>query len=370
MILRRLLLMLGVIVVTVTMAGVALAFWTTVGAGTGSASAGTLNPPTDVSPVATPGSGTVALTWTTSAHSTGYYVTRVRNSDSSTAAACGTTATEPTTGSTCDDLGVLDGTYHYTVTAVYGSWTATSAPSGTVTVNNTRPGVTVDQAAGQADPINAAPINFAAVFSDTVTDFTSTDVTVAGTAPGTTTVVVTGSGTTYNIAVSGMTGSGSVSASIAANLVHDAAGAGNTASTSTDNTITYDATAPTAPAPGATAAITFGTDPLFVNHEVVTLTEAATDDHSGVSSVSYYYCAGPSGNCTSANWTLIGSSTSSAGNFAFTTNAPLASPDGPYRIVAVAADNAGNGSSPSAAALITVDTTPPTVSRPTVNGQS
>jgi hypothetical protein len=129
-------------------------------------------------------------------------------------------------------------------------------------------------------------------------------------------------------------------------------------------------TAPTAPAPGATAAVTFGTNPLFVKNEVVTLTEAATDAHSGVSSVSYYYCAGASGSCTSANWTLIGSSTTSAGNFAVITAAPLAPLDGPYRIVAVAADNAGNGSGSSAATLVTVDTTPPTVSRPIVNGHS
>jgi hypothetical protein len=263
---------------------------------------------------------------------------------------------------------VADGTYHYKVTAVLGSWTATSAPSGNVTVNNTRPAVTINQAAGQADPTNTAPINFAVVFDATVTDFTSSDVTVAGTAPGPATVVVTGSGTSYNVAVNGMTGSGSVSASIAANTVHDAAGAGNTASTSTDNTVTYDVTAPAALAPGATAAVTFGTNPLFVDSEVVTLTEAATDAF-GVTSVSYYRCAGASGSCTSANWTSIGSSSVSAGNFAVATNAPLAT-DGPYRIVAVATDSAGNSSGPSAATLVTVDTTPPTVSRPTVNGHS
>jgi hypothetical protein len=38
--------------------------------------------------------------------------------------------------------------------------------------------------------------------------------------------------------------------------------------------------------------------------------------------------------------------------------------------VAVAVDAAGNSSGPSAATPVTVDTTPPTVSRPTVNGHS
>jgi hypothetical protein len=51
--------------------------------------------------------------------------------------------------------------------------------------------------------------------------------------------MVTGSGTTYNVAVSGMTTGGTVIASIAATVAHDAAGNGNTASTSTDNTVTY-----------------------------------------------------------------------------------------------------------------------------------
>ena len=365
MIRRRLLLLLGVAVVLLTATGVALAFWTTSGTGTGSAMTGTLAPPTNAAAVATPGSGTVAVSWTASAQSTGYYVTRVRNSDSSTAAACGTSPAQPTTGTSCNDLAVADGIYHYTVTAVRINWTAAAA-SGNVTVNNTRLAVTVNQAAGQADPTKAAPINFTAVFNAAVTDFTGSDVTVT---PGTATAVVTGSGTTYNIAVTGLTASGTVTVSIAADTAHDAAGAGNTASTSTDHTVTYDITAPTATAPGATAATTFGSNPIFVNNGAVTLTDAATDTNSGVASVTYYYCAGSTGTCTSTNGTLIGSSSVSATSFPVTSNAPLAT-DGPYRVIAIATDAAGNTSTPSAATLITVDTTPPTVTRPTVNGHS
>ncbi|WP_112243730.1 hypothetical protein [Kribbella monticola] len=363
MIRRRLLLLLATTVALLTAAGVALAFWTTSGTGAGSALTGTLAPPTNVTAVATPGSGTVAISWTASSQATGYYVLRVRNSDSSSTAACGTSPAQATTALSCSDLAVADDTYHYTVIATRGSWTATSASSNNVTVNNTRPTVTVNQSAGQFDPTKTAPINFTAVFSSTVTDFTSSDVTLtAGTA------TVTGSGTTYNIAVSGLTSTVTVTASIAANTAHDAAGAGNTASTSTDNTVTYDVTAPTAPAPGATAAVTFGTSLLFVNSEVVNLTDAATDIGSAIASVSYYYCAGSTGTCTSVNGTLIGASSASASSFPVNTNAPLAA-DGPYRVVAVATDAAGN-STASAATLITVDTTPPTVTRPTVNGHS
>ena len=45
--------------------------------------------------------------------------------------------------------------------------------------------MTVNQAAGQADPTNASPINFTVVFSEPVTGFANADVTFAGTAGGT-----------------------------------------------------------------------------------------------------------------------------------------------------------------------------------------
>jgi hypothetical protein len=56
---------------------------------------------------------------------------------------------------------------------------------------------------------------------------------------------VTGSGTTYNVAVSGMTRTGTVVASLAAGVAHDTASNPSAASTSTDNEVAYDATAPT-----------------------------------------------------------------------------------------------------------------------------
>lgn len=82
------------------------------------------------------------------------------------------------------------------------------------------------------------------MFSETVTGFVTGDVTLSGTA-GATTAVVTGSGTTYNVAVTGMSGSGTVIADIAASMAADAAGNDNVASTSTDHTVTYDVTRPT-----------------------------------------------------------------------------------------------------------------------------
>lgn len=102
------------------------------------------------------------------------------------------------------------------------------------------PTVTVNQAAGQADPTGDSPINFTVVFSEPVTGFTDADVLLSGTA-GATTAVVTGSGATYNVAVSGMTQSGTVVVIIPAGVAINDASAANEASTSTDNTVQYNA---------------------------------------------------------------------------------------------------------------------------------
>src|SRR5207244_3568069 len=121
---------------------------------------------------------------------------------------------------------------------------STSAPV-TVTVDNVAPTVTINQAATQADPTSASPINFTAVFSEAVSGFTGTGVTIGGTAGGTKTVTVSGGPSTYTVAVSGMTTAGTVIASLAAGVAQDAAGNTNTASTSTDNSVSFDATGPT-----------------------------------------------------------------------------------------------------------------------------
>src|SRR5437773_940428 len=117
--------------------------------------------------------------------------------------------------------------------------------------DTTPPTVTINQAAGQADPTNTSPINFTAVFSEPINTgtFTASDVSPSGTAGGTKTVAITeiapNNGTTFNVAVSGMTTAGTVIASIPAGGVSDLAGNTNSASTSTDNTVTWDPTPPT-----------------------------------------------------------------------------------------------------------------------------
>jgi len=65
------------------------------------------------------------------------------------------------------------------------------------------------------------------VFSEPVDDFATATSPSTETASGTLLGTVTGSGTTYNVEVTGMTGSGTVIATIAAGKAHDSAGNAN-----------------------------------------------------------------------------------------------------------------------------------------------
>jgi hypothetical protein len=123
---------------------------------------------------------------------------------------------------------------------------ASTSIDNTVTYTDAPPSVTINQAAGQVDPTTSSPINFTVVFSEAVSGFTAADIAFAGsTVGGTLSAAVTGGPSTYNVAVTGMTTSGTVVASIAAGAVTDSVGNPNTASTSTDNSVTYTDAPPT-----------------------------------------------------------------------------------------------------------------------------
>jgi subtilisin-like proprotein convertase family protein len=119
---------------------------------------------------------------------------------------------------------------------------ASTSIDNTVTLLTGNPNVTINQAASQPDPTNQSPINFTVQFDQLVTGFATGDVTLSGTA-GATTALVIGSGAIYNVAVSGMTASGTVIATIAAGVAQ-ACSQPNNASTSTDNTVTITCVPP------------------------------------------------------------------------------------------------------------------------------
>ncbi|HEY0192664.1 MAG TPA: hypothetical protein VGC42_16205, partial [Kofleriaceae bacterium] len=112
--------------------------------------------------------------------------------------------------------------------------------------DGTCPTPTINQATTQTDPASTSPVNFTVVFNRAVTGFDAADVVLSGTA-GATTATVTGSGTTYNVAVSGMTASGTVIATIKSSAAIDSNNVPSVSSTSTDNTVTFnlDTTPPT-----------------------------------------------------------------------------------------------------------------------------
>ena len=152
-----------------------------------------------------------------------------------------TTVTIPVSG---DVLAELDESFTVTLTTPDNGYVVTGAPASSTITNDDSLTVTLNQASTQADPTNASTVNFTTVFSEPVTDFDdAADVTLTGTA-GATTAAITGGPSTYNVAVTGMTGSGTVIAAVNASSALSSGGVFNPASTSTDRTVTRDVTAP------------------------------------------------------------------------------------------------------------------------------
>jgi hypothetical protein len=113
------------LMMALSLVGNAEAYWTATGAGSGSGPVGTLAAPTLSG---SPGAGTATLNWTAvtppGSGAVSYYVKRDGGSPGGD---CPTQAA-PTQVLTCTDSGLTAGTYTYTVTAVWHSWTATSSP--------------------------------------------------------------------------------------------------------------------------------------------------------------------------------------------------------------------------------------------------
>jgi hypothetical protein len=135
-----------------------------------------------------------------------------------------------------------------------GNWGATQSVS--FVKDTVAPSVTVNQAAAsdpfganQADPTSTTPIHFTAIFSEPVNGFGNGSVTVSGTAAAGAIANVynpSNDRKTWDIRVTPTT-AGTITVTIAAGKVTDDAGNQNTASTSTDNTVTYQPSGGTPP---------------------------------------------------------------------------------------------------------------------------
>jgi len=109
----------------------------------------------------------------------------------------------------------------------------------TYLLDNLPPAPDIDQAAGQTDPTSTQPINFEVDFGESVSGFTAASLALGGTAPGTRSAVVTGGPSSHNVAVYGVAGGGTVTVSVAAGAVQDLSGNVSSASTATDDQVTF-----------------------------------------------------------------------------------------------------------------------------------
>ena len=385
--LRKALVAIAVVVSALAVGTVAWAYWGAQGSGVASATVATLDAPAQ--PVATPTSGSnpVQVTWNgvsapNGGDVDGYFVER--NDGSSWSAACGSSPASLllATPTACDDTVPASGTYTYRVTAVFRSWSSTSDASDPVTVQlDITPPTTDAPIVTAANTFGTSPLfvtNETLNVTDNAADtggsgLQSVAYYYCDSVPATCTAANgTALGSSTDVAHSfPITWATPLPADGTYRIVAVATdNAANVGVASSPATITIDTAGATASTPSADAAVKFGTNPMFVKNESVSLTDNAADGlGSGVQSVAYSFCTdNGSGGCAGGS-TQIGSSSNAGSNFAVNWNTPLPT-DGTYRITAVATDNLGTAGSASNATLVAVDKTPPAVSRPTVNGHS
>ena len=232
---------------------------------------------------------------------------------------------------------------------------ASASPDNTITVDNVRPTLTINQSSGQADPTSSLPLRYTAVFSEPVTGFVSNSITVVAT-PGNpfgAIVNVSGSGAVYEITVSNVALNGSnVRVDSFNNNARDAFGNSALGSTSADNVIFLDNVGPTVSiiqAPGQ-ANPTTGTT---INYRVIfseSVTEFTASDISLSTSTA---------NVSAANVEVIGSGTTynvAVSNFTSNGQSVRANV-----MAAAVADSFGNPSTTSSISNVIADNIAPSV---------
>jgi autotransporter-associated beta strand protein len=230
---------------------------------------------------------------------------------------------------------------------------ASTNTDNTVTWDGSNPTVTVNKKVGQADPTNSTSILYTVVFSEPVGGFSGSGVALAGsTASGATVTgaveVAPNDGTTYEVTVSGMTGDGSVVASVGSGVVGDAAGNLNDASTSTDNTVTIDGTAPTS--------VVVNPANNSKHGSLATINGTALDGETNVSQVQVAIQKVSGGQYwTGSTWgTLTWLNATGAATWTYNATGIFSTP-GSYVVQSKATDAAGNVQTTSTEAAFTVD---------------
>ncbi len=347
----------------------AWAFLTALGIGFGSASAASLAAPTNVTVPSTVSGSTVHVSWTAptppGSGTVSYYVQRYAGATPS--AACGTSPSSLITATSCDDTGVLTGTYTYKVTALWRTWTKQSAESGSVAVQSdgTPPVTTIAISPSSPNGSNGWYKGTAPTFTLSATDSGSG---VANTFYK----IDSGSEQTYASAVTIPEGQHTISYWSTDN-------AGNTESTHTTATIKVDTVAPTfnlwtiAPAASARTfgAGVSGTTVYFQNCPNVNFgarfASSVSDSTSGPASAAYPLLSATKWTTHNAETiTTLTSGLYVSSDFLWNpTNCGSGAAAAPGAYTVTVSDTAGNTASTTLS--WTADTTAPTVTNVTLN---
>ena len=348
--------LIGALLAVLALTGVAYAYWSTRGTGTAAASTGTLSPATGVT-ATSPSLATASVSWTApTAPGTGgtlrYYVTR--NTGITTSAACGTSATSTITTSSCTDSNVPGGTYTYTVVTVFNSWTATSAASNTVTPVPKPTVALVTPANNSTTNVNTP------LFSGTASDNATVTITLvaSGQANTTYTTPVTGSASPYSFSFTpGVALPDGTYTATAAQT--NATGIG----TSNASTFLVDVTAPspTINQIGTTGA-TNSTTPTLSGTAGFQKADTGHSADNGTVTVDIYNGTATTGNKVQNFKNVAVNSTLGA----WTVTLAALTANAQYTVVVTQSDAATNTGTTNRTFL--VDTTPPTIGQPSVNG--
>ena len=243
---------------------------------------------------------------------------------------------------------LTDGANTFTATATDSTGNTSEATEAVIiTLDTGRPGVTITSTSGSnGATISDRALSYTAIFTEAVSGFNEGDITVTGTAisGSATATVISGfsasadnSTFTFNVVT---TVDGSVTVSIGADVAHDIAGNGNTASS--NYALTIDRTAPT-------VIITTRT-PQSVNTGSFTLTGTA----DAGSTVEVFQNGGTIGTTTATNgtWTLL-----------------VTLDEGANTFTASSTDTIGNKGT-SGAVIITLDTDRPGVTITSTSGSN
>ncbi|MDH4263843.1 MAG: fibronectin type III domain-containing protein, partial [Spirochaetia bacterium] len=278
-----------------------------------------------------------------------------------TSGSCTVTYTVTPGNTSYSVTGLLASTnYFFSIRAIDSSGNKSAySPEVSVTTNaGGAIGVTINQAAIQTDPANTFPVSFTIVFSSAIDPltFTTADIIQTGSATGVVwSAPTTADNITWTLQATAVATNGTIIPTIAATSVTDLAANTNTASTSTDNSVTIDTIAPTVTINQATL------QPDPINLLPISFTVVFSEPIAPLT-------------FTSADITQTGTATgvvwaapTTSDNITWTVLATSATTDGtiiPTIAAASVTDLAGNNNTVSTSTdnSVTIDTIPPTVS--------